>query len=386
MCSIDVVRGRDGLTGCVTAWLRERIDIRTACQGREGICLCGSSGEVWNWRPGSGAMFTAQACHLNGTVCIILLIHTWRCAMPWLMIWMLLGPSVVSVVIAVIAWRVIRRGARPVQVGRCSSGAVVAGAATVMAVYPVLDAAPLWIDAPSPAWSTIFDTRFVLPLVLGLLVLMILGAVRPRPSSRSEAVLSPRSWRSFLNTWWLGAVLGVLALIIGLTLSAGMASQPNDAGEYSLYVVDLGSAAFGTAIYGWHHSLIPSVLCVLLSATTWWTLSRIARPPLPPTRAADAADRRLRSTNALRVMLGALLLHLDAILHSLASTSRMTGSFSGGGDLFFSTGTPFSALSGTLSVLAQIAGILGLALWAFTALTAVRTRANTRSSRTAVPT
>jgi hypothetical protein len=163
-----------------------------------------------------------------------------------------------------------------------------------------------------------------------------------------------------------------------------MASQPNDAGEYAEYRVDFGSGEIGATIYGWHYSLMPSALCVLLCAATWWALSHIARPALDTTHIRDASDRRLRSANAARVALGALLLHLEAILSSLADTSRMTGSFAGADDATFSAGTPFSAFTGMLDVLALLAGVLGLALWAYTALTAVPAPSASLSSRTAV--
>lgn len=305
--------------------------------------------------------------------------------MPWMLIWTLLWPSLVSIVLAVAAWLVIRRGARPLLVGRVRVAAMIGIAVFVTAVYPVLGAAPLWIDAPEGLWSTIFNARFILPLVLGLVILRLLGAVRPPTATPSGALLAPRTWRSFLSIWWLVPLLSVLALIAGLTLAAGMASQPNEAGEYVEYWVSFGSGDIGATIYGWHYSLVPSALWVLLCVTIWWTLSRIARPPLATTHTADAADRRLRSTNAVRVALGALLLHLEAILVSLANTSRMTGYFSGGDDLSFSAGTPFSALTGTLEVMAQVAGVLGLALWVFTALTTVPAPSVSRSSRASVP-
>lgn len=291
--------------------------------------------------------------------------------MPWMLLWTLLWPTLASILLGVAAWLVFRRGARPVVVGRVPAAVTAGVAVLVMAGYPLAGAAPLWIRAPSEVWQALISFRFALPLVLGLLALLPFTVVRPRPTTPSGALLSPRTWRSFLGTWWLGALLGVLALIVGLTLAAGTASEPNGAGEHTMYMVDVGPGAFGTTIYGWHLSLVPSVLWLLLCVATWWTLSRIARPPLPTARAADVADRGLRSTNAVRVALGALALHLEAILHSLANTSRTTGSFSSGERLSFSTGTPFSALTGPLDVLAQAAGVLGLALWVYTVLTAV---------------
>lgn len=304
--------------------------------------------------------------------------------MPWSLLWMLLGPTAAALLLGVGAWCVLRREAPPLRAGRLSSAVAVGIAVVVMVAHTVLGAAALWVPALRDLSSVLFDARFALPLVLGLLAVAVLGALRPRTTTPAGALLAPRSWRSFVRDRWLIALLSVLALNLALSLAAGMASEPNEAGEYVMYWVDAGSMQMGTNIYGWHLSVVPMALCVLLCAVTGWALSRIARAPMGTEHRGDVADRRLRSTNTARIALGALLLHLEVVLHSLANTSRMTGSFSGD-DVSFSTGTPFSALSGTLGVLAQVAGILGLALWVFTVLTAVRAPSSTRASRAPVP-
>ncbi|MDN5820400.1 MAG: hypothetical protein L0H39_02815 [Brachybacterium sp.] len=304
-----------------------------------------------------------------------------------LLIWKLLWPTLAGIVLAVTAWSVLRRSARLLLVGRAPTAVMVGTASLVTVGYPFLVVAVLLIGAPYQEWPAIADARFALPLVLGLLVLILLGAVRPSPSpgAASGALLAPRSWRSFLSSWWIGAFLAVLGLIVALSLAAGFASQPNDAGEYVLYEISFdSSSAMLMPIYGWHLSLVPLALLVPLCAATWWTLHRIARPPLAAEHTADAVDRRLRSANVLRVTLGALLLHLTVILHSLADTSRATLSVSPTEDVTFSGGTPFSALTGTLDVLALLAGILGLALWVFTMLTAVPAPSASRSRRAPV--
>lgn len=304
--------------------------------------------------------------------------------MPWSLLWMLLGPTAAALLLAVGVWFVLRRHAPPLRAGRLTTTVAVGVAVVVMVADTVLGAAALWVPALRELSSVLFDARFALPLVLGLLAASVLGALRPRTTTPAGALLAPRSWRSFVRGRWLIALVFVLALILALSLAAGMASEPNDAGEYVMYWVDSGSMQMGTTIYGWHHSIVPMALCVLLCAATGWALSRIARAPFGTEHGGDIADRRLHSTNTVRVSLGALLLHLEIVLHSLANTSRMTGSYSGD-DLSFSTGTPFSALSGTLGVLAQVAGILGLALWVFTALTAVRAPSSARAARAPIP-
>lgn len=304
--------------------------------------------------------------------------------MTWTLLWMLLWRHLAGIVLGALAWTVRRRGLPALEAGRAVTAAVAGGAVVLLAACSALGAMPLWVEAPREVWSAVFGARYALSLVLGLAALIALGAVRPHRAPIAGATLAPRTWRSFLEVRWLSALLLLtLVLVLVLTLAAGTASRPDEDGEYTRYVVDVGSGTLGTGIYGWHHSALPLVLLVPLGAATWWALSRIARPPLA--EAADAADRRRRSANVARVALGALLLHLGTILTSLANTSRLSGTFSGGDRGWFSISTPFAALSGALDVLGAVAACAGCALWVFTALTAVPAPSLSRSRRSAVP-
>ncbi|MDV3294687.1 MAG: hypothetical protein LOY01_02565 [Brachybacterium paraconglomeratum] len=305
--------------------------------------------------------------------------------MTWTLLWMLLWRHLAGIVLGALAWTVRRRGLPALEAGRAVTAAVAGGAVVLLAAYSVLGAMSLWVEAPRELWSAVFGARYALPLVLGLAALIALGAVRPHRAPIAGATLAPRTWRSFLEVRWLSAVLLTLVLVLVLTLAAGTASRPDEDGEYTRYVVHVGSGTLGTGIYGWHHSALPLVLLVPLGAATWWALSGIARPPLAEAEPADAANRRLRSANVARVALGALLLHLGTILTSLANTSRLSGTFSGGDRGQFSISTPFAALSGALDVLGAVAACAGCALWVFTALTAVPAPSVSRSRRSAVP-
>lgn len=305
--------------------------------------------------------------------------------MTWTLLWMLLWRHLAGIVLGALAWTVRRRGLPALEAGRAVTAAVAGGAVVLLAAYSVLGAMSLWVEAPRELWSAVFGARYALPLVLGLAALIALGAVRPHRAPIAGATLAPRTWRSFLEVRWLSAVLLTLVLVLVLTLAAGTASRPDEDGEYTRYVVHVGSGTLGTGIYGWHHSALSLVLLVPLGAATWWALSGIARPPLAEAEPADAANRRLRSANVARVALGALLLHLGTILTSLANTSRLSGTFSGGDRGQFSISTPFAALSGALDVLGAVVACAGCALGVFTALTAVPAPSVSRSRRSAVP-
>lgn len=293
--------------------------------------------------------------------------------MWWDLIWPLLWPSLASISVALVAWMLMRgRGSFAAQGVRGRTALAAGAAVVVIMAYPLYSVLPLWIDAPMRAWTAVGNLTYALPLVLGLIVIVVLGL--PREGHRGApagAHLAPRTWRSFLATWWLGAALTVLAVILGITLAAGLASDPDEDGDYTRYVIDLGSSGAEAGIYGWHHSAPPLVLLVLLILVTWWALTSIARPPLRPDPDGDTASRRLRSTNVLRVALGALLLHLGSILSSLANTASLVITTHAADGIYFTTGTPFSALRSALLYSSYLVDVVGLGLLVFTALTAL---------------
>lgn len=304
--------------------------------------------------------------------------------MWWGVIWPLVWPSLASFVAALVAWVLMRRrGSRTAHGGRGRTALTAGAAAVVMMGFPFVGVLPLWIDAPMRTWLAVGNFRYALPLVLGLIVIAVLGLSRGPREASAGAHLAPRTWRSFLAIWWLGACLAVLAVILGLTFAAGLASQPDDDGNYTMYLVDFGSSAAGSSIYGWHYSALPLVLLALMVLATWWALSSIARPPLGSDPVTDAATRRLHSTNVVRVALGALLLHLGAILSSLANTASLTSTLHASDGTYFTSGTPFSALTDVLVYSSILVDIVGLGLLIFTALTALPS--TSRSERPSEP-
>lgn len=302
--------------------------------------------------------------------------------MPWMTIWLMIWPALMSLAVAALALFIARRSSHDIVAARGRTALAAGTAAAVIVGYPAIDLLHLLFPLPRWTWSAVHDLRFSLPLVLGLIAVAVISLPRRRREESPGAHLAPRTWRSFLATWWLVACLAVFAVIVGLTLAAGFASQPDDQGRYTMYLVDFGAAAAGSTIYGWHYSAVPLTLLVLTVAITWWGLASVARPPLATDHVADTAVRRLRSTNVARVVLGALLLHLTAILSSLSVTSSLSSTTYSPDGTFFTSGTPFSALTGALQVSAVLTAIIGLSLWIYTALTAVPSAA--RSARSSV--
>lgn len=286
--------------------------------------------------------------------------------MWWTVIW----PSLAGTMAAVVVW--LLRRSRPSRANldsRLLTTSVAGTAALVVVMHRLLAPLPLYVDVPSGVWEAAFGARYVLPLVLGLIAVLLLGVPDRRRRASSGADLTPRTWRSYIATGWLGTTLATLVVVIGLSLAAGFASEPDDQGRHVRYTADFGSASVSTEIYGWHVSAVPLVVLALTLATGWRALTSIARRPPGADVEVDSAARRLRSTNVARMTLGAVLLHLQSILHSLAATSSVRGTMSTTRGEYFSSGTAFSALTEFLQVSGTVVGIVGLGLWVFTALT-----------------
>lgn len=286
--------------------------------------------------------------------------------------WYLFAPTVLGIAGAVVL-RCLRRAGRP-RLDRRSAiiTAVAAGVSSLtMVIYSLSVAIALFGIIPLYAfpWDTYSAIRFLLPLVLGVVTVIALG-FPARGQGTSGAQLTPRTWSSFLDRSWIATFLSVLGVVVAVTVAAGLASQPDDAGHFTQYVVELGPGSMAVSIYGWHLSVGPLVAVAFLPVATLVALGGIARPPHPENLEADIARRRLRSTNVSRIATGALLLHLAAVLRSLAGTASSSLTVGAESGEHFRSGTSFAALTPILQGGALLAGAVGLALWILTALSA----------------
>jgi len=258
--------------------------------------------------------------------------------------------------------------------------------ATVVALVVMIG---YWLvrTIPSLAPSLSYDSDiaialpYTVPLIAGGAALLVLAfPVRGRGTRSEGAELSRRTVLTFSRPWWFVAFGIVLLLTVAVALAGGAASSPDEQGRYTLYVVNAGTGWASTTIYGWHYSVPSLILIAALVGIMTVDLALISRPALAFDRDADVAVRRVRSLNVVRVGAGAVLLHLSAVLSSLAGTSSLQAGFStGGGDLGeVNVGTSFAALTPLLYWSGAVVGVIGLALWFAALLSTVPAPANSR--------
>ncbi|GAA1737470.1 hypothetical protein [Brachybacterium phenoliresistens] len=249
---------------------------------------------------------------------------------------------------------------------------IVAGAGLALLVTLAGASLPLLpllgIDLPEPLGfsdaAAAQRVGILVPLVAGVLAVAVIALPAGGSGSTSggSAALSRRTPTAFVAHPWPAVVLVLVAAAAGLAVAAGLASSQDEQGRWAMYVVDMGSAAIGTTIYGWYASVPALILIAVLIALAAAAIWRISRPPWGSDPVRDASARRQRSHTVLAVAAGALLLHLSKVLASLSGTAAIRGT-AHSGDQFFRGGASFSAFEEPLGVLSTGAAVSGWALW-----------------------
>src|SRR6478735_2279170 len=283
-----------------------------------------------------------------------------------------LAPLVLAAAAAAAGWFITRRRVGvPTGLTRVLTVVASSAALVVMIGYWLVSTAPWLLPSPSiEVVTAMMDLRYLIPLVVGGAALIILAfPVRGSGSRSKGAELSRRTVLTFSRPWWFVTFGIVLLLTVAVAVAAGSLSSPDEQGSYTLYVVRAGTASASTTIYGWHYSVPCLILLAVLVGIMTVDLALISRPALALDRDTDVAVRRVRSLNIVRVGTGAVLLHLSAVLSSLAGTSTLRAGVGTGASTAgeINVGTSFAALTPLLYWAGAVIGVIGLALW-FSAL------------------
>lgn len=293
------------------------------------------------------------------------------------MLWLYLvvfGSLLAGIVLALVWW--LTRGRKTtLPVGPVSAFTLAAGLLALLGeVVTRFVGAPILLPFELPRFLSDWygNYRFVAPLVIGILGVVLLACPVETRGGRGTAELTRRSTASFAKVRWFIAPSVLLAILVIITVVAGAASQPDPStGRYTMYFVDLGGErGMGTSIYGWFYSIPSLVLTVILMVVAIVALFLIARPALAEDRTRDIHVRRIRTRNVVAAGTGALLIHVSMILTDLAGTASIRASFatSEGPVSFW---TSFSALQPALTTASMLCVTLGVALWASVALATV---------------
>lgn len=290
----------------------------------------------------------------------------------WIIVLWELSPLILGGVVAVAVRLVARRHGTPLS-GRAGVLAAIGGLVPVVVsgLYSVVGVTPQVLAAMGlDVGRGVQEAQFLIPLAAGLVALAVLCVPGRRSPSASAAGIARRTAFTFLSSGWTVALMAIVVVTVALSLAAGLASVPDQAGNYTMLTVQIGTMRVGTTIYGWYYSIPAMFLLMVLIGTAWAGLALVARPPLGDAREQDVAVRRTRSRNIAALSTGAIAFHLAAILGSLTGTSRLGGGLATDAGVI-NVGSPFAALGSFLSASSFVAMSFGAVLCLSVVLTAV---------------
>jgi hypothetical protein len=206
------------------------------------------------------------------------------------------------------------------------------------------------------------------PLIFCVVALLFLAIPVHARHAGGSAQLAPRNLLTFASRPWLVTVAAITAVIVLISILAGLASRPDEQGRHVLYNLSrTGDNAASTTIYGWWFSVPCLMLIAIIIAIALFDLAVISRPSFGTDSEGDAAIRRARSRNVLAVTAGGLILSLGAIMSSLAGTSInrfSTEVANAGADVSFDVAvTTFAAMARGLDAAGYLAVVIGFAIW-----------------------
>ncbi|MDD7929360.1 hypothetical protein [Microbacterium thalli] len=176
--------------------------------------------------------------------------------------------------------------------------------------------------------------RVATPLVVAVIgIVAALILIRTRGSGAPERPVSPpvrRSWVSFSSPMALVALTIAALTLVGTTIAAGLASSPNDDGDWLWLVIPIPNAAdvdpLRVVFYGWIYGVPALIALVLLAVAAWRALARNAARPFlrPETVATERAARRRTAGGVVWLTTGASLLTLAAAWRLIGNAGSAT--------------------------------------------------------------
>jgi hypothetical protein len=299
------------------------------------------------------------------------------------LILILATPALIGTAVAVLWWSVRGRHERVSAGLAVRVGTVVATllllllsfAVTAMSLASLADA-----RLPREFREWVFDARFMLPLLAGIVALLILALPLARRHGAASADLAPRGLASFAPRRGVSVVVALAVLALLAALGAGVLSSPDESGHYTMYLTDTGVVAVGTSIYGWYYSVPCLVLIVLVLAVGTGGLALLVRPALADDREADIAVRRWRGRSLATVAAATIAFHLGEVFNSLAASASVHGSFNVPEAGSILTYASFAAFRTPFDVLGTVFVALGVLLCLATLLRALTPGSSRRAS------
>ena len=234
--------------------------------------------------------------------------------------------------------------------------------------------------------------QFATPLVAACLCIAIVGAkIALRGSGRPETPVlqsARRTWLSFgPRGWMIGASIAFVGLLV-TTLTAGVASSPDDHGRYVYLEIPVPNEPVDplrVTFYGWAYGLPVMACLALLVAVTWATLRRNALRPYrrPDTMIIERQARHDIAAGVMRVALAGILLSLGGAFRLIGRAISVSWLTTGseGQQHTYQTKSSYSGLAAALGWLAPALEITAFVVLLLTAGRLLRVGPDTLTER-----
>lgn len=248
---------------------------------------------------------------------------------------------------------------RQVWLARAAS-AVVFGIVASM----LLDVGPLKRDYDG--WISYIVPIALAVVCIGAIACMPDAAPRGKSGDVGQLDLTTRSLWAFGRRFMFASWIAVAVTLCATLLLAGLASTPDDDGNFTRLTIKVGATAAASASFpGWYFGAPVFLGVALLAAITGLALSAGARPPF----AADLAERSVdvwlrlfRTRTVLTLGGGALTLTLAWVLMSIGSAASATISLPAGDLGTITVGSSLAAVAVVLKIIGLILQGVGVAL------------------------
>lgn len=306
--------------------------------------------------------------------------------MPFYLMWVdEITVLIIALIVLGVALYLVRRSARTRRaqsvIGRIS--ALITGAGVL-----VFWGTRFWFASPMDAtW------RYSVPLIAATLAIALYAAFnirprRPHTDAVREADLSPRSVWTFGTRWWFAGLFTLAGILAATVVLAGLASSVDDQGQYTMIVIDVGSAQAGTVFFGWAFGAPALIALMSLIAIVFLALWRVSRPAVaadPRHREDEFALRRGQTRTVLALSSGATGFALGAALVFVARSSRLAASIPGPDGFRIDLVTSFAALGIPFTVAGLLLQGLGVALVVLPLCQTRGARARSKSAPSVAP-
>lgn len=234
--------------------------------------------------------------------------------------------------------------------------------------------------------------RFTVALACAAIgVGVVLWLIITRGTTPPQVAVVPsvrRNWASF-SSWPALLIAGVAFLaLVATTVAAGIASSPNDEGQYAWLAIPIpnepGIDPIRMPFYGWFYGVPVLVCLVVLVVVVWAALHRNAARPFlrPETVAAERLARRETARNTVVIATASTLLSLAGVWRLIARAGSGASLIVTGqnGDAPYDAAWRFAELAVAAGWCAPLLEVIAFTLLLLIAAASLRHTRATRSS------